>query len=291
MPSIPSLYDLHDILFNEDASVNYLISNGVFYKDWQCPTCVKPLKLYFKRQRFRCPTKACSYEVPLRRNTFFQNTRLKIHETLLLAYQWLKGDTKASIMVSTGHCSDIVTDFMNHFRNLVANSLDEETIQIGGLNIEVEIDETKMGKRKYNRGHRVEGVWVVGGVERTEARRVFIVKVENRNADTLSAVIERYVAPGSIILTDLWRGYNAIDKNENYIHMTVNHSQGFINKVTGTHTNTIEGTWSGLKRKIPIRARTAKQVDTHLWEFVWRRKNIERLWAGFIDALAEIHYD
>ncbi len=37
---------------------------------------------------------------------------------------------------------------------------------IGGKNIVVEIDESKFGKRKYHRGHRVEGVWVLGMVER-----------------------------------------------------------------------------------------------------------------------------
>lgn len=29
----------------------------------------------------------------------------------------------------------------------------------------VEVDEYKFGKRKYHKGHQVEGVWVVGGVE------------------------------------------------------------------------------------------------------------------------------
>ena len=32
---------------------------------------------------------------------------------------------------------------------------------IGGKDIVVEIDEKKMGKRKYNRGHRVEGMFIV----------------------------------------------------------------------------------------------------------------------------------
>ena len=35
---------------------------------------------------------------------------------------------------------------------------------IGEDGIIVEIDESKFGKRKYNRGHRVDGCWVLGGV-------------------------------------------------------------------------------------------------------------------------------
>ena len=39
--------------------------------------------------------------------------------------------------------------------------------RIGGRNELVEIDESKIAKRKYNKGHKVEGVWVIGGIQRS----------------------------------------------------------------------------------------------------------------------------
>jgi transposase-like protein len=148
-----------------------------------------------------------------------------------------------------------------------------------------------MGKRKYNRGHHVEGVWIVGGVERTPSRRMFLVKVENRNAQTMRDIISRYVNEGSIIQTDMWRGYNGVGEIGDYQHRTVNHSIHFRDPETGVHTNSIEGTWNGLKMKVPIRNRTQEKVEGHLLEFIWRRQQRYNLWIGFINALKNIHYE
>jgi ISXO2-like transposase domain len=192
---------------------------------------------------------------------------------------------------ATGHTKQSVADFSAHFRELVADSLDDVDMIIGGSEIEVQIDETKMGKRKYHRGHSVDGVWVLGGVERTPERKIFAVAVPDRSAETLVAVINRYVAEGSTIVTDLWKGYSNISQLNNYHHMTVNHSLTFKDPVTGANTNTIEGTWCGLKAGISFKNRTSGSIESHLWEFIWRRKNQQRLWDAFIDALVEVYYD
>src|SRR5271170_1526228 len=128
-----------------------------------------------------------------------------------------------------------------HFRKLVSSSLEIDDMTICGTEMEVEIDETKLGKRKYNRGHRVEGVWVLAGVERTPERKVFLVPVENRDQETLLTTIARHVHPGSIVLTDLWRGYININTKLGLVHHTINHSMAFKNPEDGTHTDTIEG--------------------------------------------------
>lgn len=45
----------------------------------------------------------------------------------------------------------------------------------------------------------------------------------------------------TLIVTDGWKDHNEIEKNENFIHQTVNHSIQFVNSSV-FHSNTIEGT-------------------------------------------------
>lgn len=191
----------------------------------------------------------------------------------------------------TGHDQETVADHFGWFQQLVTSSLDEESQVIGGDGIIVEIDETKIAKRKYNRGRRIEGAWILGGVERTGDRKVFFVEVPDRSAETLLTVLSRHIRVGSIVQSDLWRGYIRIDDRLHLEHRTVNHSLCFVDPVTLVHTNTIEGTWSALKRSIPVCRRTRGKVTGHLFEFMWRRANQNNIWTAFLSALREVTYD
>lgn len=51
--------------------------------------------------------------------------------------------------------------------------------KIGGKGLYVEIDESKFGRRKYYRGHHVDGQWVFGGIQRNNGR-MFLVPVKKR---------------------------------------------------------------------------------------------------------------
>ena len=107
----------------------------------------------------------------------------------------------------TGCSSATITHFTGLFRQLVANGVEEDEGQIGGKNGIVEVDESKFGKRKYHRGHHVEGAWVVGGVEQAAERRVFAEVVEKRDAATLVDAVRRRVSPGSIVHTRTCGGH------------------------------------------------------------------------------------
>jgi hypothetical protein len=46
-----------------------------------------------------------------------------------------------------------------------------------------------------------------------------------------------------------------------------------------------------MARDIEQKAFRWNGIDEHLAEFVWRRRNADRLWDAFIDAMRDIHYD
>ncbi len=138
----------------------------------------------------------------------------------------------------------------------------------------MEIDESKFGKRKYNKGRYVEGHWVFGGIER-DSKDAFMVEVPNRTAATLLPIIQRYVRPGSIVMSDEWKAYCRISSSLNMSHQTVNHSIQFVDPGTGAHTQGIESTWGATKRmmrKEGVMATSKNLFPTYLPEYLWRRK-------------------
>jgi transposase-like protein len=141
---------------------------------------------------------------------------------------------------------------------------------IGGPGIIVELDESKFGRRKYNRGRTVEGTWVFGMVEKSQERKIIVLPVPNREAATLQSLIARYIHPDSILYSDMWGGYRSL-RDSNWDHQMVNHSLYNRDPVTGVNTNTIEGNWSGLKELIPKRYRRPNLVKLGLYLFMLER--------------------
>ena len=286
---LPKIASLRYIFDNEHDSLTYLLENDVFYNEPICPKCSNPLRVYIKRGMYECRRRSCNASFNIRVHTIFHNRRLPCSKILELAYYWLQKIPVTSVISMTGHSSQTISSLWRDFRDLVSSAVDDEDMVIGGPNIVVEIDESKFGKRKYHRGHRVEGVWVLGGVERTAERRMFAVAVPDRTTETLQQLIQQYVRPGSIIHTDLWRGYNGLELL-GYRHETVNHSRAFRDPQTGACTNTIEGTWAGIKVGIPARNGVEREMGSRLMEFIWRRKNANDLWGGFLRALGSIYF-
>ena len=109
----------------------------------------------------------------------------------------------------------------------------------------VELDESYFGgARKGRRGRGAAGKVVVFGILK-RGGKVFTKVVNDTKAVTLMPLIVRKVAPDSVVYTDCYRSYNALDVS-NFHHHRINHSALFA---TGkNHINGIENFWNQAKR-------------------------------------------
>ena len=56
--------------------------------------------------------------------------------------------------------------------------------------------------------------------------------------DRSAAIIQHYIRPGSVIISDEWRAYSTLS-SLGYAHQTVNHSNNFVDPSTGAYTKLI----------------------------------------------------
>ena len=187
-----------------------------------------------------------------------------------LTYWWSRQATVSVAIHETGHSEHTVVDWFNFHS---AQYFLDHPSTIGGLGKVVEIDESKFGRRKYNRGRYRDGHWVFGGVERGSGE-CFMVEVQQRSAAVLLPLIQQYIRPSTTVMSDEWRAYSQIS-TLGMQHETVNHSLHFVDPLSGAHTQTIECTWSQAKRmmrKKGVMATSADLFPTYLQEYLWRKK-------------------
>ncbi|KAJ8932577.1 hypothetical protein NQ314_014568 [Rhamnusium bicolor] len=145
--------------------------------------------------------------------------------------------------------SATIVDYFSFIREVFIYWASKNSEVIGGEGKIVEIDEAKIGKRKYNKGRYLEGQWVFGGIERG-SRKFFMVAVEDRSSETLLSIIREKIRPNTTIHTDGWKSYDCLDENS-YSHLTVNHSVNFVDPHTGTHTQNVERMWLEVRKLVP----------------------------------------
>ena len=122
-----------------------------------------------------------------------------------------------------------------------------------------------------------------GGIERGTSN-AFMVVVPDRTKQTLMPIIQTYIRPGTTVISDEWRAYFDVGIS-GYTHQTVNHSENFVDPVTGAHTQSVEGHWSCTKRmmrKQGVMNTSSNLFPTYLIEFLWRRR------FGALDLLEKL---
>jgi len=134
--------------------------------------------------------------------------------------------------------------FYHRLREIIAVEM-AEALPFEG---EVELDESYFGgHRKGKRGRGAAGKVAVFGILKRRGR-VFTLMAPDLRRDTLMPVIREKVVPDSVVYTDGFNVYDALDVSE-FHHERINHDEAFV---TGkkNHINGIENFWNQAKRTL-----------------------------------------
>ena len=155
---------------------------------------------------------------------------------------FVAGTTARAAAEIVGVHRNTAISFYMRLRRLIASKL--PSYELDG---EVEADESYFGGvRKGKRGRGAAGKMALFGLLK-RGGKVYTAIIANAKTETLLPIIEEKVQPDSIVYTDTFRAYNALDVSD-FHHMRINHSELFADKQN--HINGIENFWNQAKRHL-----------------------------------------
>ena len=173
---------------------------------------------------------------------YIRKSRLSPRRQNRLLEHFVAGTTARAAAEIIGVQPNTAIRFYMRLRFLIASQLPSYA-----LNGEIEADESYFGGiRKGKRGRGAAGKVAVFGLLK-RVGKVFTAIVPNARTETLLPIIEERVTPDSIVYTDTFKAYNALDVTE-FHHMRINHSKLFADR--GNHINGIENFWNQAKRHL-----------------------------------------
>jgi hypothetical protein len=224
-----NLFQMGSLFTTDNLCVLWSQQHGLLPNGRKCRSCRIPMRIDFNRHgvglfRYKkgCPT------FSLATGTWFSKSKLEIRKQLALTYCFCRSFSYEQAINETSF-SDLETspgtlcDWFSYCREVCMDALDREYEnqgRIGGLGHIVELDKTKIGHRKYNRGCMIDGSWILGMIdlgtedEPSNNYRLEICPGNKCDAATLLPLIEKHVLLGTTIMSDCWRAYNGLEAME-----------------------------------------------------------------------------
>ena len=159
--------------------------------------------------------------------------------------------------------------FFHKLREVIFENLAAEAPEL--LSGEIEVDEGYFGRtRKGKRGRGAAGKVPVFGLLKRNGR-VYVAIIPNASSATLFPIIRDKIKPDSIVYTDSFRSYDALDVSE-FRHLRINHSELFADQTN--HINGIENFWNQAKRHMrSFNGIPAQHFHLFIKECEWRFNN------------------
>ena len=196
---------------------------------------------------------------------YVKHCKLSRNKQLELMKYFVAGATARTAAELAGVHRNTAIRFYHKLRSAIATKQLERAAQFTG---EIELDESYFGgTRKGKRGRGAAGKVAVFGLLK-RGGNVYTQIILDAKTDTLMPIIRDKIRPDSIVYTDYWRGYNALDVSE-FKHFRINHSKVFADQKN--HINGIENFWNQAKRHMRKFNGIPKQhFNLFLKESEWR---------------------
>jgi transposase len=170
-----------------------------------------------------------------------RKTKLTKKQMEKLMEHFVAGTTARTAAELVGVNRNTSTKFFRRFREIIASNIEDNSLLEG----EIEVDESYFGgRRKGQRGRGAAGKVPVFGLLKRKGK-VYTKVITDAKSKTLMPIIHQKIVPDSIVYTDTFRSYNALDITH-FKHERINHSKLFADKKN--HINGIENFWNQAKR-------------------------------------------
>jgi len=184
----------------------------------------------------------CSGTVSATANTWMENSK-NITKTLGLLFCWLNRITVTAAAAATECSSNTAVDHYSMAREVCEVIMTNEVTsrRFGGPGIQVEVDECFLTRRKYHKGRRMRsGTVTLFGIYERATNLGFHLQVRDRSRAVLISEIQRFIEPGSHIISDGMASYQRLPEY-GYVHDVVIHDKEFVNSDdTAVHTQNVE---------------------------------------------------
>ena len=193
--------------------------------------------------------------------------RLSSYKQERLIEHFVAGTTARTAAALVGVNKTTAAYYFHRLRELICAAVDDDTPFHG----EVEVDESYFGgKRKGKRGRGAAGKVPVFGILK-RGGKVYTKVIPDAKSDTLMGIMQHKIVPDSIVYTDAWGSYNALDISD-FRHYRINHSELFADRQN--HINGIENFWNQAKRHLRrFNGIPRQHFPLYLKECEWRFNN------------------
>lgn len=197
--------------FGTENSCREYLSRLRWPDGFNCPRCGHDRTWAVRRQLWRCMR--CRYETSLIAGTLFQDSRMPLQ--VWFQAMWYVTNQKQGVsalglqrVLGLGSYRTAWTWLHKLRRAMVRPGRDR-------LQGTVEVDETFVGgPRPGKRGRGAAGkvlVLVAAQQDGNRIGRIRLQRIADASAKSLEAAVKEMIAPGSVVRTDEWLGYNGLE--------------------------------------------------------------------------------